>query len=99
MRNVTLKQLRALAGVAETGSVTGAAKRLHVPPPAITMQLHLLEERLGIPLLDRLGEKFKPTDAGREVVEALIRIEAELHNCAAAIEVLKGLEGGKVAIG
>jgi LysR family transcriptional regulator, low CO2-responsive transcriptional regulator len=99
MRNVSLKQLRALAAVAETGSVTAAAKRLHVTPPAVTMQLQLLEERVGLPLLDRLGEKFTPTDAGKELVEALIRIEAELHNCTAAIEALKGLEGGKVAIG
>jgi LysR family transcriptional regulator, low CO2-responsive transcriptional regulator len=99
MRNVTLKQLRALAGVAETGSVTAAAKRLNVTPPAVTMQIHLLEDRLGVSLLDRLGERFKPTDAGRELVETLGRIEAELHNCAAAIEALKGLAGGRVAIG
>jgi LysR family transcriptional regulator, low CO2-responsive transcriptional regulator len=99
MRNVTLKQLRALAGVVETGSVTGAAKRLHVTPPAITMQLHLLEDQAGVALLDRLGERFKPTDAGRELVETIGRIEADLHNCAAAIEALKGLSGGRVAIG
>ena len=99
MRSVTLKQLRALAGVAETGSVTAAAKRLHVTPPAVTMQIHLLEDQMGVPLLDRLGERFKPTDAGRELVETIGRIEAELHNCAAAIEALKGLSGGRVAIG
>lgn len=52
-----------------------------------------------MPLLDRLGERFKPTDAGNELVEAITRIEAELHNCAAAIEALKGLSGGRVAIG
>ena len=63
MRNVSLKQLRALAAVAETGSVTAAAKRLHVTPPAVTMQLQLLEERVGLPLLDRLGEKFTATGA------------------------------------
>jgi DNA-binding transcriptional LysR family regulator len=99
MKNVSLRQLRALAGVALTGSVTGAAKLLNVTPPAITMQLRLLEDRMGVPLLDRLGEKFKPTDAGRELVETIGRIEAELHNCAAALDALKGLSGGRVAIG
>jgi DNA-binding transcriptional LysR family regulator len=54
---------------------------------------------MGVPLLDRLGERFKPTDAGREMVETIGRIEAELHNCAAALDALKGLSGGRVAIG
>ncbi|ASG22088.1 LysR family transcriptional regulator [Nitrospirillum viridazoti] len=99
MRNVTLKQLRALAAVAETGSVTAAAKRLHVTPPAVTMQVQALEDLLGVPLLDRLGERFKPTDAGREVIETATRIEAELHNCAAAMEALRNLSGGRVAVG
>lgn len=99
MRNVTLKQLRALAAIIEAGSVTGAAKRLNVTPPAVTMQVQLLEKLLGVPLLDRLGERFKPTDAGREVVETARRIEAELHNCAASIEALRNLGGGRVAVG
>ncbi|WP_044560349.1 LysR family transcriptional regulator [Azospirillum sp. B4] len=99
MRNVTLKQLRALAAVVETGSVTGAAKRLHVTPPAVTMQVQALEDLLGVPLLDRLGERFKPTDAGREVIETAQRIEAELHNCSAAMEALRNLSGGRVAVG
>jgi LysR family transcriptional regulator for metE and metH len=99
MRSVTLKQLRALSAVIEAGSVTGAAKRLNVTPPAVTMQVQLLEELLGVPLLDRLGERFRPTDAGREVIETTLRIETELHNCAAAMEALRNLSGGRVAVG
>jgi LysR family transcriptional regulator, low CO2-responsive transcriptional regulator len=99
MRNVTLKQLRALAGVVQTGTVTGAAKRLNVTPPAVTFQIQLLEQTIGLPLLDRRPDGFTPTDAGREVVEAARRIEAALQNCRAAIDSLKGLEGGKVAVG
>lgn len=99
MRSVTLKQLRALSAVIETGSVTGAAKRLNVTPPAVTMQVQLLEELLGVPLLDRLGERFRPTNAGREVIETTLRIETELHNCSAAMEALRNLSGGRVAVG
>src|SRR5260370_30699306 len=99
MRNVTLKQLRALAGVVQTGTVTGAAKHLNVTPPAVTLQLQLLEQPIGRPLLDRRPDGFTPTDAGREVVEAARRIEATLHNCRAGIDSLKGLEGGRVGVG
>jgi DNA-binding transcriptional LysR family regulator len=99
MRNVTLKQLRALAGVARTGSVTGAARALHVTPPAITMQIQALEGLLGVALLDRLGDRFVLTDIGREVIEAVEHIETALDSCAASIAMAKGLESGQVSVG
>ena len=37
-RRITLRQLRALAAVVETGTVTGAADRLAVTAPAISAQ-------------------------------------------------------------
>ncbi|GLK75250.1 transcriptional regulator [Methylopila jiangsuensis] len=98
IRSLTLKQLRALAEVADTGSVSAAARRLSVTPPAVTMQVQLLEAALGLPLLDRTGEKFRPTDAGREVAVAAARIEAALRDCVAALEAMKGLDGGRVAV-
>ena len=53
MRNITLKQLRAFAAVVRTGSVTGAAQQLHVSPPAVTLQMQLLQEQIGLPLVER----------------------------------------------
>ena len=99
MRNVTLRQLRALAGVAETGTVTAAAHKLGVTPPAVTMQLQLLEQTLGLPLVDRGNDRFRPTDAGREVLDAMERIEVALKDCAAALDAMKGLRGGRVKVG
>lgn len=98
VRSLTLKQLRALAAVADTGAVSAAARRLEVTPPAVTMQVQLLEASVGLPLLDRSGDKFRPTDAGREVVEAVERIEAALRDCVAALEAMKGLDGGRVSV-
>lgn len=98
IRSFTLKQLRALAAVADTGSVSAAARGLHVTPPAVTMQVQLLEASLGLPLLDRSGDKFRPTDAGREIVTAAARIEAALKDCVAALDAMKGLDGGHVSV-
>ncbi|MBS7539423.1 LysR family transcriptional regulator [Ancylobacter lacus] len=99
MRNVTLKQLRALAAVIETGTVTAAAKVLNVTPPAVTMQVQLLEEQLGLPLLDRAGDRFQPSDAGREVLAAVARMERALADCNAALDAMKGLDAGRVSVG
>jgi LysR family transcriptional regulator for metE and metH len=97
-RSLTLRQLRALAAVADSGTVSAAAKRLNVTPPAITMQIQLLEASVELPLLDRSGDRFRVTDAGREIVEAAARVDGALRDCAAAIEAMKGLEGGRVAV-
>ena len=98
-RRTSLRQLRAFGAVARSGSVTGAAGLLAVTPPAVAQQLRLLEDTLGVALLERTSAGARPTDAGREVLNALARIEAALDDCAAAIEALRGVEGGRVAVG
>ncbi len=98
VRSLTLKQLRALAAVADTGAVSAAARRLNVTPPAVTMQIQLLEASVELPLLDRSGDRFRPTDAGRELIEAAESIDAALRNAVAALEAMKGLDGGRVSV-
>ncbi len=99
LTNVSLRQLRALAALIRAGSTKGAAAALHVTPPAITLQLRQLEERIGMPLLERGPAGPVATEVGREILGAIRRIEAELSDCAEAIEALRGLDGGHVAIG
>lgn len=99
-RRTSLRQLRALGAVARTGGVTAAAEHLAVTPPAVAQQLRLLEDALGgVPLLERTPTGARPTDAGREALAALGRVEAALADCAAAIEALRGMEGGRVSVG
>ena len=99
-RQTSLRQLRAMGAVARTGTVTAAAQLLSVTPPAVAQQLRLLEEALGgVALLERAGAGARPTDAGREVLTALGRVEAALLDCSAAIEALRGMDGGRVAVG
>jgi len=84
VQRVSIKQLRSLIAVADTGSFTLAARLLHVTQPAISMQVHELEETVGEVLLDgRRG--FRLTPAGdilvrhaREVMYALDLAEVEL---------------------
>lgn len=98
MRNVTLKQLRALAAVVRTGSITAAAHELHVTAPAVTLQLRLLEESAGLPLLDRTSDGFRLTAAGAEVLAHVQRIERSLAECAEALKLLSGGRG-RVSVG
>ena len=67
-----LRHLRSFCVVAEELHVTRAAKRLHIAQPALTQQIHALEEDLEVMLLNRVGRGIELTEAGR-----YFRTEAE----------------------
>lgn len=99
MRHVTLRQLRTFAAVVNTGSFTAASQALHLTPPAVTIQMRELEQRAGLPLIERTATGVVPTEAGREVMQAAQRVELALSECAEALSALRGMQGGHVAIG
>jgi LysR family transcriptional regulator, low CO2-responsive transcriptional regulator len=99
-RRTSLRQLRALGAVTSAKSISAAAQLLYLTPPAVSQQLQLLEEALGgVPLYERTPTGMRPTEAGREVLTALDRIEAALTDCATAVDALRGMGGGRVSIG
>jgi DNA-binding transcriptional LysR family regulator len=99
MRNVTIRQLRALTAVARTGSVTRAAVLLHLTPPAVTLQLQALQQEVGVPLVGRGPAGMVLTDAGREVAAAATRIDSVLGECEAVLGDLAGARRGAVGAG
>jgi LysR family transcriptional regulator, low CO2-responsive transcriptional regulator len=99
LRNVTLKQLRVLAAIAKSGKIKIAANNLGVTPPAVTLQLKLLEQSVGIPLFDRSQSGMRPTDAGRYLLDIEARLTSVLDECDESLRQLKGLSRGRVSIG
>jgi len=63
-KNATLRQLAAFHAVARLGSVSRAASELSLTQPAVSIQLKLLEESAGAPLLQRAGRGIRLTPAG-----------------------------------
>src|SRR5258708_21921908 len=98
-REVTIRQLRALAAVQKNRSVTSAAKQLHLTQPAVTLQLRNLQALAGLPLIQRTGDGMLLTDAGREVLALADRIEAAITDCETTLEVMAGKIAGRISIG
>lgn len=98
-RPPTDKQLRAFHAVAETGSVTEAARRLGLTQPAVTVQVRSLERDRGVRLFDRGPDGLSPTEAG----EALHRITSRLfrlyQDAADALQGAAELSFGTLRIG
>ncbi|MCM2505941.1 LysR substrate-binding domain-containing protein [Aureimonas altamirensis] len=72
-------QLKTLIHVAELGSLSKAADRLHVAQPALSRQVRLLEQELGVTLFERHGRGMVVTDVGRDILEHASRILAEME--------------------
>ncbi|WP_457945293.1 LysR family transcriptional regulator [Caproiciproducens sp. LBM24188] len=59
-----LKQLAYFAAIVEEGSISAAAKKLHISQPPLSHQLKLLENELGQKLVERGARQVRLTDAG-----------------------------------
>lgn len=73
-----LRQLEIVRAVAETGSFTGAGRKLHVSQSAISRQILLLEEELREPLFLRNGRRIRITPAGDAVLSLSRRVFSDL---------------------
>lgn len=67
--DVHTRLLRYFTAVAEEGGLTRASERLYVSQPAVTRQIHRLEDLLGAHLFDRTPTGIRLTAAGRALAD------------------------------
>jgi DNA-binding transcriptional LysR family regulator len=94
-----LAHLHTLQAVARHGSFSRAAAELNLTQPAVSMQVRQLEQRLGLPLLDRVGKRAFPTRAGEVLLAHAARAFSELETGVAVVQRLRGVVAGRVRIG
>ena len=61
---IEVRHLKAVAALADTGSVTRAAANLHLTQSALSHQLAALEDYFEVPLFERQQRPLKLTAAG-----------------------------------
>lgn len=77
-----IKKLRYFLCVVDAGSISSAAKKIPIAQPALTRQIHLLEERVGARLLNRDRKGVSLTRAGEFFYVNSRRLVAELDSMA-----------------
>lgn len=94
-----LSQLRTVIHVAELGSLSKAADRLHIAQPALSRQVRMLEEELGFSLFLRHGRGMVLSEQGKEVLTHAMRVMAEIDEIRATATPADAPLTGEVAIG
>lgn len=79
------RHLDVLRAVIDAGSITKAARQLHLSQPAVTASVKKLEGALGVTLLERFARGVRPTDAGRRLLLHARRIDAQLDELVADV--------------
>lgn len=91
-------RLRVLAAVARTGSLTAAARDLHLTQPAISHHLARLEAETGAGLVQRAGRGIRLTPAGRLLADRAAEIVGRLDAASAELSAFVGLDAGRVRL-
>ncbi|NMM63961.1 LysR family transcriptional regulator [Clostridium sp. P21] len=69
-----IRQLKYFIAIAEEGQITGAARKLNIAQPPLSYHLKLLEDELGVKLVERGSRKIKLTDAGKMLYDKASQI-------------------------
>lgn len=97
---LTLRQLEYFTAIAELGSLTAAARRLHITPGSLSTALSDLEKELGVKVLVRRRAKGATlTAAGRQLVVKAQEVLSAAEGLTSAAGAIRGELVGTLRLG
>ena len=94
-----IRQLKAFVAIAESGTFTAGALRVHVTQAAISMQIRQLENELGARVFVRAPRHVILTEAGEHLLQRARQILREHDAAVEEIAALAGAERGRLRVG
>jgi DNA-binding transcriptional LysR family regulator len=95
---VDTQNLKAFVMVAEGGSFSLAAQRLHLTQPAVSKRVAQLEDQLGTPLFDRIGRHVSLTEAGEALLPHARAVQLQLQAAERSVRDLAGEVSGQLRL-
>lgn len=96
---MTLVQLEYVVALDRYRHFASAASHCHVTQPTLSMQVHKLEQELGIKIFDRSKQPVIPTETGVEIIEQAKKIIGEQEQMHEMVHTRKGILSGELKIG
>jgi DNA-binding transcriptional LysR family regulator len=93
-----LRQLESFREVVREGSFTGAARRLRMTQPAVSLHVKALEDELGARLLERDGRGVRLTEAGATLLRTADEALAALDDARRRIREASAPDRGRVVL-
>ena len=99
LNSINLRRLQVAYAVGEMRSVTAAAKRLNMTPPAVTKSLKELEFGLSTELFHRTSSGMFPTEAGEIFLIHAAKALHEIDRGREEVSLLISGKGGRLSVG
>lgn len=92
---ITLKQLSVFISIYQTGSTSAASEQLHLSQSAVSSALTELEDRLKMPLFERIGRRLHRNDNAQAIY---IQAQAIVSQCL-TLEQYHQYQAGRIHVG
>ncbi len=99
MNQMDLLSIKAFVAVARAGTVSQAAKQLHLSQPAVSLQLKAMQERLKLQLFARSGRGLVLTRDGAALLQQAEKVLAAYQDFSQSASSLHASVRGKLRIG
>lgn len=96
---MNLHHLAVFHAIAESGSISASARKLHISQPALSRELKTFETRLGVQLFERMPRGMRLTEAGCVLHEHSTRLFALEREAEAAMRDLVDARHGRLSLG
>lgn len=98
-RSASFRQLSTFHAVARLGSVSSAAEEMHLTQPAVSIQIKILEESAGTPLMQRTGHGIRLTEAGELLAGYASHLLELWREAGEEMATLQGVFAGTLRVG
>ena len=98
-RRVKLRDLQILLAVAQSGSMSRAARQLAVSQPVVSKSIADLENALGVPLFDRNSQGVKANAYGRALLDCGVAVFDDLRRGMQQVAFLSDPTAGELRVG
>jgi DNA-binding transcriptional LysR family regulator len=95
---MNLRQLEVFHAIMQTGSVTAAARDLHVTQPAISNVLKHTEMQLGFKLFERIGGRLQPTPEAEDLMPDVNEIFGRIGTFRRFVQDMRDGRAGRVVL-
>ena len=95
---MTLRQLETIYAIMRAGSITAAARNLHITQPAVSAVLKHTEQQLKMKLFERIGGRLHPTPEVLTLLPDLEEIFGRIDTMGRALQEMRDGRTGKLVL-